>query len=386
MFCRNLYSSRFFFQSFSSLSCVHFHRGKYLNFIRYASGKHLKSSKSTKKKPYNEFAKKNHFKAYGNSYINDSASADIIASHLCEDWKEGYIFECNPGPGMLSESILKLKIPHLRVFEKNEKFLPQLKVLSTEYDNFEIVEKDFLFLPNLTAKRLYHDTCDDLDEFFNGIPKIPWENGVPFRLFSIIHSSHSIKFSRYLLAGLANKAFIFSHGRCEFFFFMKQSEYLSMFAEPKSNFKMYRWSTVLYKVFFDIKFLYKDEENSFYLVKLTPRSDLFSSLVNDNRLQDFYYFIWHHFFRRTDFVIPVLEKYVPLCGTRLIEEGMNAFVRFGYLSPEQLLRLFNQFSSWPEYEESIFHFTAKSFFKEFTFVDEEEEEEESDFMLNHQIK
>ncbi|GIY59702.1 rRNA adenine N(6)-methyltransferase [Caerostris extrusa] len=317
-----------------------------------ASGKHLKSSKTTKKKPYNEVAKKNHFKAYGNSYINDSASADIIASHLCEDWKEGYIFECNPGPGMLSESILKLKIPHLRVFEKNEKFLPQLKVLSTEYNNFEIVEKDFLFLPNLTAKRLYRDTCDDLDEFLRVFQNFPGK--------MVCHLDY---FQSYI-----------------------QSEYLSMFAEPKSNFKMYRWSTVLYKVFFDIKFLYKNEENSFYLVKLTPRSDLFSSLVNNNRLQDFYYFIWHHFFRRTDFVIPVLEKYVPLCGTRLIEEGMNAFVRFGYLSPEQLLKLFNQFSSWPEYEESIFHFTAKSFFKEFTFVDEEEEEEESDFMLNHKIK
>lgn len=54
--------------------------------------------------------------------------------------------------------------------------------------------------------------------------------------------------------------------------------------------------------------------------------------------------------------------WVPSCGPRLIKEGMNVFTKFGDLSPEQLLLLFNQFSSWPEYEESIFHVSLRKYY------------------------
>ncbi|KFM79897.1 Dimethyladenosine transferase 2, mitochondrial, partial [Stegodyphus mimosarum] len=93
----------------------------------------------------------------------------------------------------------------------------------------------------------------------------------------------------------------------------------------------------------------------FYLVKLTPVSDLPKLVTDSNKLLEFYYFVRNHLGKRTAYVIPTMEKWIPFCGPRLIKEGMNVFTRFGDLNPKQILMLFNQFSSWPEYEDSSFH-------------------------------
>ncbi|KAF8794448.1 26S proteasome non-ATPase regulatory subunit like protein [Argiope bruennichi] len=323
-------------------------------------------------------------------YLSDPISADIIAYHLCEKWDDGYVFEVNPGPGVLSKALLKAGVPCLRVFEKNEVFLSELKELSKQHSNFEIIEEDFLFLPSLEAKTFDDDSVSYLDAFFKDVPKLSWEEGAPFRIFSIISNKKSIRFSRFLLAALSNRCSIFFYGRCELFLVLSHSEYLYLMAEPKENFAIYRWSTVLYRSFFEISVLNKftpdifspspsrhgkkkNEENNFYLVKFIPRSDLFSSLVNNNKLQDFYFFIRHLLVKRTGLVIPTMEGWVPSCGPRLIKEGMNVFTRFGDLSPEQLLMLFNQFSSWPEYEESTFHVSLRRYYgkKSFPFDDDE---------------
>ncbi|GFS71055.1 rRNA adenine N(6)-methyltransferase [Nephila pilipes] len=362
----------------------HFYVLKRINWChnRYAcTGKKLsKSSKyEIKNKPLKCIRKSIHsrLKLNEHCFVNDLANADSIATHLCEDWKDGYVFEINPGPGNLSRAILKLGVPHLRVFEKNEEFFPLLMDISKEYSNFEVIEDDFFSLPSLERAADY-TSKNGWNNFFHNIPQLFWKDGVPFRIFSIIYSKKSIKFLRYLLAALSNQATIFSYGRCELFFLLPQLEYSYLTAEPKENFAMYRWSTVLYKIFFEIKFLNKftpdiisptppisskkmKNGHYFYFVRLTPRLDLFSSLVNDNKLQDFYFFIKHNLVRRSGLVIPVMEGWVPLCGPRLIKEGMNVYTRFGDLSPEQLLMLFNQFSSWPEYEESVFQLSMKKF-------------------------
>ncbi|GFX05062.1 dimethyladenosine transferase 2, mitochondrial [Trichonephila clavipes] len=359
------------------------------------------------------FGKSQHSRVKPNEYfyINNPVSADSIAAHLCEGWDGNYILEINPGPGNLSKAILRLGVPYLRVFEKNEEFLLQLRDIPKEHSNFEIIEDDFFSLPSIERASDY-TSKNDATNFFHNVPQLSWEDGVPFRIFSVIYSKKSIKFLRFLLAALSKRTSVFSYGRCELFFLLPQLEYSYLIAEPKENFALYRWSTVLYKIFFEIKYLdkistllkfdgkqtyatddgtskcifsrtarrrnlpkltldiisptpsfssKKKKNGHLYLVKLTPRLDLFSSLVRDNKLQDFYFFIKHNLNRRSGLVIPVMEGWVPLCGPRLIKEGMNVFTRFGDLSPEQLLMLFNQFSSWSEYEESIFQLSMKKF-------------------------
>ncbi|XP_035228357.1 dimethyladenosine transferase 2, mitochondrial-like, partial [Stegodyphus dumicola] len=298
-------------------------------------------------------------------------SKDSIASYLCEDWN-GYVLEANPGPGLLSKAILETGVSHLRVFEKNVDLFPTLEILSNTYSNFEIIKENLMLLPSLDA-RMPYDESNEYEKFFKGIPNCSYSNGVPFRLFSIISNKRGIKFLRYLLTALPAQSSLFSYGRCELFLMLSKAEYQCMQAEPKENFSMYRWSTVLYSLFFEIKCLKKFSSESFfpspvyrkakkmrdlqhfYLVKLTPVSDLPELVTDNNKLLEFYYFVRNHFGKRTAFVIPTMEKWIPFCGPRLIKEGMNVFTRFGDLNPKQILMLFNQFSSWPEYEDSSFH-------------------------------
>nr|CAD7425591.1 unnamed protein product [Timema monikensis] len=86
-----------------------------------------------------------------------------------------------------------------------------------------------------------------------------------------------------------------------------------------------------------------------YLVKITPRRDLFENIGPANNLQPLWYFVRHHMTSRRKRIIPELERWIPNCGPRLIMRGINIFTEFGDLTPHEILLIFQDFSSWPEY-------------------------------------
>jgi len=45
---------------------------------------------------------------------------------------------------------------------------------------------------------------------------------------------------------------------------------------------------------------------------------------------------------------------VPGCGIRLIAKDYTIFTEFRDLTPAQVMELFKEFKSWPEYENSYF--------------------------------
>lgn len=51
----------------------------------------------------------------------------------------------------------------------------------------------------------------------------------------------------------------------------------------------------------------------------------------------------------------VLRKWIPGSGVRVIAQGSyTIFTEFGDLTPEEYLKLFKEFQSWPEYKTSSF--------------------------------
>jgi hypothetical protein len=42
---------------------------------------------------------------------------------------------------------------------------------------------------------------------------------------------------------------------------------------------------------------------------------------------------------------------VPNCGIRLIAKNYTVYTQFGDLTPAQILEIFKEFKSWPEYNE-----------------------------------
>ncbi|KAH8027441.1 hypothetical protein HPB51_005585 [Rhipicephalus microplus] len=86
-----------------------------------------------------------------------------------------------------------------------------------------------------------------------------------------------------------------------------------------------------------------------------PRSDLWNLAGGPERLHELVFFVRQNMVRRTAYVLPCLEKWIPGCGPRLLREGATrVFERMGDLSPERMLRLFQLFSALPEYTQSAF--------------------------------
>lgn len=50
----------------------------------------------------------------------------------------------------------------------------------------------------------------------------------------------------------------------------------------------------------------------------------------------------------------MFRKWIPGCGIRLIAKDYTIFTQFGDLTPAQIVELFKEFKSWPEYNESNF--------------------------------
>lgn len=50
----------------------------------------------------------------------------------------------------------------------------------------------------------------------------------------------------------------------------------------------------------------------------------------------------------------MFRKWVPGCGIRLIAKDYTIFTQFGDLTPAQIVELFKEFKSWPEYNENNF--------------------------------
>lgn len=317
-------------------------------------------------------------------YLLDDAVARDIAKYVWEHTSnDACVFEANPGPGILSRALMKSGIPRLRVFEKDENYLAALEELTSSYPNsFEVIREDIMLLPKLETKDTYDGPEEADSVFFKGIQKHPWHEDPPMSFVAVVADQKSVNFMRSMLAKISLMSSFFTFGRCQFFLVLSGKEYTYITAKPKKNLDKYRSSTVLYNIFFDINFIkevpgsclssvhlplkqrVKWEASNLHFVHLVPKADMFESVAPANALPELYYFVRHHMTKRTDYVIPAMEKWIPRCGLRLIYDGMKTFVRFGDLSPSDMLRVFQLFSSWPEYEGCMFKHIAHGFFHE----------------------
>ncbi|XP_018372850.1 PREDICTED: dimethyladenosine transferase 2, mitochondrial isoform X2 [Trachymyrmex cornetzi] len=97
----------------------------------------------------------------------------------------------------------------------------------------------------------------------------------------------------------------------------------------------------------------KQNYEQLYVIKLEPKADIYAQLSPKDWIT-FSYFVRHHMQKRRTRVIPALEKWIPDCGIRLIAKDYTIYTQFGDLTPTQILELFKEFKSWPDYKESHF--------------------------------
>lgn len=56
------------------------------------------------------------------------------------------------------------------------------------------------------------------------------------------------------------------------------------------------------------------------------------------------------------------RQWIPGCGEKLTKLGFTIDSEFEELNPEQLLKLYREFISWPEFEACYFSTSATMFF------------------------
>lgn len=297
-----------------------------------------------------------------------SAALDLLEEQLAQ-WPNGcprVVLEANAGPGLLCRRLMEGgRLPdtcRVRLFEHRPAFLPALEAMVEAWpDRVELVTEDLLRM---------HGREDML---FAGIPHRPWtEEGAEAVLVGTLSRVREVSFLRYVLHQLPLGSSCFGHcGRLPLLFFLSPTEVAHIKAGRGSNFRHYRDISVLYSLFFDIDFCGQVPRDLFLpprgakaqapleLVRLVPRRDLWELAGSAERLPELVFFVRQNMVRRTAYVLPCLEKWIPGCGPRLVRAGATrVFERMGDLSPERMLGLFRLFAALPEYPESAFFAAA----------------------------
>uniref|UniRef100_A0A182Y3T3 rRNA adenine N(6)-methyltransferase n=1 Tax=Anopheles stephensi TaxID=30069 RepID=A0A182Y3T3_ANOST len=345
-------------------------------------------------------------------YVANRATAERIADVITQDLPpDRLLVEVNPGPGMLTEQILKRKVNNLRLYETESAFEPRLRSsLKLPKDALQI--GDFNGLWRLS----YLDGLDNgrrVLKLLGDIPQRKWPDEVGFRLFSVIGT---VKFLRYLINSITHQSEFYLLGRYEMYLVMSPLLYAQIAATKDGGYKLYRGSTIVFQVYFEHELLGKvprkhflpwctaggtkkvrtlhqklieDGTEEWCLVKIVPRRNLHEHLLPDN-FGLFASFITQHYISRRNRIIPSLEHWIPHCGARLIlnanytrrtskkaassianvlpsllsksmplssndyPANMNIYTEFGELTPTQALTLFNEFINWSEFHQSPF--------------------------------
>ncbi|CAH1722635.1 dimethyladenosine transferase 2, mitochondrial-like [Aphis gossypii] len=317
---------------------------------------------------------------------NDVAKdiSDTISIHLTKKYgnKQIEIIEANPGPCLITQNLLNKTNYNICVYESSynvfKKFL--MAVHSIHGDRIKINPGNFLLLWKFGYQdRL--DRGDRVSKFLSsaGIPQQPWNQENPS--LKIIASLPNKKFLNYLIYSFIFQTGLMVYGRPEFYFLLSPSVFKRYSCEPIIDKMYYKTQTILFQTIFDIELIKTYPRKAFYpphisksasknvrfkelkeaddkymiLAKVVGRRDILNNEgLTEDLLKPYWYFVKHHTLSRKNFVIPMLEQWIPGCGPHFIAQGYTIFTQFGDLTPPQILRLFLKFISLPEYNDSPF--------------------------------
>lgn len=358
--------------------------------------------------PHRLLSKK--YKAPDNFYVADKSIAQSIAVHLTKGISSRTtLVEANPGPGLITEELIRSGAGKILLFEPFDIFIPKLRELASKQPNrIYLKNGDFVNLWKLAFQDKY-DGRSRATEFLEEIPKKEWTSDTNFRMFVGVGT---LNFFKHLINSIVFQTSLLTYGRPEMYLAVPPPLYINLTCNKDAGYLFYRSTSVLFQIMFEHQFIglyprksflpfqfdYNNEKNRklarvnvidsdyLYLVKITPRKNLFNLCPLEN-LQGLWYFVKQNLVSRRNRIIPNLEKWVPGCGPRLILNNkkseklkilhkssylpkfstecttmsnqdfypnIDILTEYGDLSPSQLLTLFCEFRNWPEYQHSPF--------------------------------
>ncbi|XP_054627933.1 dimethyladenosine transferase 2, mitochondrial [Dunckerocampus dactyliophorus] len=308
-------------------------------------------------------------------FIVDPDLAKLVADHLGPDLHadKSVIFECHPGPGVLTRTLLNAGAQRVVALEADKTFLPYLQELEGHLDGqLEVVHCDFFKLcavwdgnykpPVLSSEKLFSDL---------GITEANWMDDIPVKVVGILpqHSERAslLKF----VYNLFERMSFYRYGRVELNLFISEREYLTL-VTPPGKMRHYRPLSVLWQIACDIELLHKEPWESFVssrrtssprkgllpndhmcLVRLTPRADLFSGGLTPTNASTLMVMVKQCLAKRTEKLIDRLNLWSPDSGSKLLSEvGLQKDILTGHVFPHEYLQLFQLMDKSQEFTQS----------------------------------
>ncbi|KAM5164306.1 dimethyladenosine transferase 2, mitochondrial isoform 1-T2 [Mantella aurantiaca] len=285
------------------------------------------------------------------------------------------IMECNPGPGVLTRALLDAGC-NVVALESNTQFLPGLKKLEKKaHGQLRVLHCDFFRLDPwadgiVQAPSMYSDAL--MEQL--GISEVPWDTGIPFKVFAILNQGKERKLLWRYIFSLYERLSIFRYGRIELNFVISEALYKYLCAKP-GDFRQYQAFTVLSNIAWDVQLLHKVPVSMFFttsnlkghanksgkssddhvcLVRITPRRDLFSKHFTPSDGIPFINLVKQCLVQRRSKLLPKLDTWNPGEGERLLQRlALPENIEAGNIYPEEYKLLFEILTHSEEFNQSF---------------------------------
>ncbi|KAM6461745.1 dimethyladenosine transferase 2, mitochondrial [Liasis olivaceus] len=281
--------------------------------------------------------------------------------------------EFEAGPGVLTRSLLNAGA-HVIALESNKSFLPKLKSLKKEFESqLEVVRCNFIKLDANPYGLLKESELCSETLFKNlGIFEVPWTADIPLKVVGIVPRKEERVFLWRLIYFLYECSSIYNYGRIELNLFVSERMYKVFVAKPPDK-RTYQSLSVLWQTACDIHLLHKEPCSSFlinsknsysipnsanehlYLVRLTPRKDLFTDFLTISNSRIFVMMVKQCFAKSTSRLLNKLNLWTYENAKNLLREleiPENAVA--GGLYPEAYKSLFELMEQSNQIDQSLF--------------------------------
>ncbi|XP_077569754.1 dimethyladenosine transferase 2, mitochondrial [Stigmatopora nigra] len=308
-------------------------------------------------------------------FIVNPELAKVVARHLGPDLQSAktVVFECNPGPGVLTKTLINAGAQRVVALEPEKNVLRDLRALESILDGqLEVVHCDFFRLDLITSG-FDKPPVMSTDKLFTdlGITEANWTEEFPAKVVAIVPQNNERGIMLKLAYSLFERLSIYRYGRIELYLFMSEREYMSMVAPP-GQMRHYRALSVLWQMACQIELLHKAPWDSFVaskhtkpptkgllpndhmcLVRLRPRSDLFSGGLTPANASTLLVMVKQCMAKRKEKLIKKLNLWSPDSGSKLLFElALPEDVLTGNLHPWQYLQLFQLMDKSQEFTQS----------------------------------